>query len=112
MSSPVIRETKACLFNFTIKNVAGVVDTTTVATLGSSNPAAMKVVINPDNPRQAAIVVLSFAAANQANPIVAATVTAFGHSQQTTFTLAAAPDLSSVTIDSVGAEIDPPSWAQ
>lgn len=106
-----IRVTKAALFSFTVLNVAGQVDTTTTATVGSSNPSAMRVTINPDNNREVAVVVTSLTGVNSNNPIVAATVTAFGHTVSKGFTLASAPDLSGVTLGADGGEIDPPSWA-
>lgn len=108
---PTIRVTKCAIFQFTIKNTAGVVDTTTAAMPGSSNTAAMKTVINPNNPREAAACVLSLSGVNMQNPILSATVAAFGHTQATNLTVAAAPDLSSVTIDAVSGEMDVPAWA-
>lgn len=108
---PTIRVTKAIVFQFTVTDPSGQVDTTTPATPGSSNPAALRVVINPNNPREAAAVAVSLTGVNPNNPVVIATVTAFGHTAQQGFTLAPAPDQSAVTIDTIGAEQDPPSWA-
>lgn len=108
---PTIRVTKAIVFPFQVLNQAGQVDTTTPATPGSSVPSALRVVINPNNPREAAAVALSLDGLNPNNPIVIATITAFGHTAQQGFTLAPAPDLSAVTIGTLGAEQDPPPWA-
>ncbi len=109
---PTIRVTKALLIQFTIRNnLTGQVDTVATATPGSTNTQALKTVINPSNPREAAAVALSLTGVNPQNPIVAATITANGHTAQVGITLAAAPDLGSVTIDLVGPEIDVPDWA-
>ncbi len=108
---PTIRVTKAVLFPFVVRNVAGQVDTTTAVTPGSSNPAALKTVINPSNPREAAAVALSLTGVNMNNPIETATIAVFGHTAQIGISLAAAPDMSSVTIGTLGAEVDVPDWA-
>jgi hypothetical protein len=102
-----IRVTKAVLFTFEFRNTAGQVDNTTAATPGSSNQGVVKTFINPSNPREAAAVVMS-----TANPTGQATVTLFGHTIGVTIATAPAPDLSGGTVLTIGAEIDPPSWAQ
>ncbi len=111
VSMPVIRVTKAALFSFTVTNVAGQPDTTTPVTPGSTNPAALRCFINPSNPREAAAVAISLTGVNPQNPVEFATITAFGHTAQASFVLQPAPDLSGVTISTLGTEIDPPSWA-
>jgi hypothetical protein len=108
---PNIRVTKALVYPFSVTNVAGQADLTTPVTPGSSNPAALKTFINPDNPREAAAVALSLSGVNLNNPIVLSTITAFGHTATVGIGLAAAPDLSAVSIGPVGPEVDPPSWA-
>lgn len=108
---PNIRVTKALIYSFTVTNNAGQVDTTTSVTPGSSNVAALKTFINPDNPREAAAVALSLTGVNPNNPVVLSTITAFGHTASVSIGLAAAPDLSAVAIGTVGVEVDPPSWA-
>lgn len=110
MSTP-LRVTKAVVFDFTILNVAGAVDTMTPVTPGSTVPSALRCVINPSNPREAAAVAVSLQGVNMQNPLVQATITAFGRTSGPTFSMAAAPDLSGVTIGVVGPEVDVPSWA-
>jgi len=84
---------------------AGLVDTTTVLSVSSGNPATLRVTVNPDNPRQ-------IAAVGVAPGNVNANVTANGHTAQSLFAVsAAAPPADGPTFGDWGDEIDPPTWA-
>jgi hypothetical protein len=109
--STSLRVTKAVVFEFTILNSSGAVDATTPVVTGSTVPSALRCVINPSNPREAAAVAVSMTGVNLQNPLVQATITAFGRTSGPTFSMSAAPDLSAVTIGAVGVEVDVPTWA-
>lgn len=100
---------KARLFTFAA-SAAGVTDTTTPATVDPSNPAVIRVTMNPSNPRQFAVVALSVGTTNANVHVGSITAHALVN-----VVAAAAPPVDTVTIDElgVGPEIDPSTipWA-
>ncbi len=98
---------KARLFTFSVIT-GGVLDTTSIPTVGSGNAANMRATLNPSNPREFAVVGLNPTSGVNAN------VTSFGHLAQTLIQVLAAPpppDGPTIDVPGVGPEIDPPSWA-
>jgi len=98
---------KARICNFIVTRSDGSVDATTPAAVGVGNPNNLRATMNPDNPRQFAVVALA------ETPGINTTVTCNGHSASLLVTVVAAegPDLAGVSIGSPGDEVDPPSWA-
>lgn len=83
-------------FPFIVKAVDGSPDTSAVATAGAGNPANLRVRINPSNPREVGVLALSQTTG------INAIVTANGHSSSTLFVVPPPPDLSGVTIGTIG----------
>lgn len=111
MSTP-LTVGKARLFNPTALNPDGTVNSTANITTGTGNGTTLKVIMNPSNNREGAIVGLAPSAG----------VNAFLHvdtgegDKQTSelIVISAAPPvtgLSAVSFGTFGPEITPPSWA-
>lgn len=112
MSTP-LTVGKARLFNPTALNPDGsTVNMTATITTGTGNPATLKVVMNPSNNREGAIVGLAQSAGVNAFLHVN---TGDGDRQASELVVISPPTAvtgqSSVAFGSFGPEIDPPSWA-
>lgn len=88
-------------------------DNTTPLSLSCLPSSAFRVVANPANPREVAVVALSMADVSQANPVAGINMSALGTTITAIFGIAPAPPPppATVTLTTVGPEQDPPSWA-
>lgn len=89
---------------FVVKDALGVVDTTTVATVGSNQLTKTRAVIDPADPRS--VIVSALQPTTGGNTLV--TVTALGHSDSFGVFTPQPPDLTAVVIGTPGPEFDTP----
>jgi len=109
MSTP-LTVGKARLSTITVLNPDGSVNATAPITTSAGNPSALRVTVNPSNPREVAIVGLAPSAGVNAN---VTTNTGTGNKTAQTLIVVNAPttDQSGPSWGPFSDEIDPPAWA-
>lgn len=91
---------------FTTKNALGQADTTTTATVTSSQPTKVRVAINPSNNREVLVDGISPSAPNGNTTV---SVTCNGQTSLYEFLVPTPPDQSEVTFGTLSAEEDIPT---